>query len=96
MKRIKYRDIGDNKFRSTASFPHPTNGAVYYIVLDFTNEPKFEIWDEVSNTRVVYGFGVSAHRLKILAKNSLINLGFLELLDIERRDVIRSKKNNEV
>lgn len=96
MKRIKYRKIGENRFQSTSSFPHATNGGVYHIILDLTGEPKFEIWEETSNTKVCYGFAVSEHKVKIAAKNSLVNLGFLELLDIERRNVIRSKKNNEV
>jgi hypothetical protein len=82
--RIRYIELVDEMtgektglLKSSKVFPHPTNGAQFFIVLN-PSTFEFKVFDAVAGTEVgsvVEGQGKSSHKMKLLAKNTLSRLG---------------------
>jgi len=82
--RIRYNEMVDEStgspnglMRSARNYQHPTNGAQYFVVLN-PSTFEFKIFDAVAgmDAGIVFeGKGSSSHKMKLLAKNTLIRLG---------------------
>src|SRR4051812_18022822 len=93
VKRIKYRPDGNSPHlhRSIKKFPHPTNGAVFSIVIN-TQDNTFQIVDELVKMVAAEGKGSGFHKTLIAAKNALASLG-IDCFVLEERP---SRKKVEV
>lgn len=75
MIRIRYRQqSNDQKLRSVQKYAHPSNGGLFYVVLD-PEENTFSIIDDRADVVVVEGSATSPHKVKIAAKKALLKLG---------------------
>lgn len=93
MNRISYKNThNEHELKSTSSFSHPTNGGRFHIILD-TKEMGFKIIDEMANGMVAKEGWVrptksALHKLKIKAKNALLEMG-IDGFETEKRNVNR-------
>jgi hypothetical protein len=90
--RIRYSKSQDKRVLNSKNvYHHPSNGARYRVQIDL-NSLTWTILDDASNIRVTAGAGKHPHKLKIAAKEALMDLGIP--LTPESRD--RKVKTNLV
>ena len=84
-QRIRYRKQADGSFRTMDNYPHPSNGANFYIVLNET-EKSFKVFDQMAgDVMVANGVHVNMEIVKKKAKQALIALG-IQFADPEKRN----------